>query len=69
MPIGTRVFKARVTLPPTRYSSADPQLPWNVTVEVDVDTLMKWMGEKARRNKSKRSREADGCIVVKVSPG
>lgn len=65
MRYGTRVFEDTQLLG-TSWSFDHEKLPWTITMEVDVDWLLATLGQKARRNKSKKTRMTG--IVVKVKP-
>jgi len=48
------------------HSARMERVPCRVDLLIDEERLMRALGTKALSNKSKRSREVDGLIVVKV---
>lgn len=61
--IGTRVFRRTIQL--DGWGRFSPPQTIEVTVEVDVDKLMSGLGNKALRNKSKRSRQFGILVITK----
>lgn len=61
--IGTRVFRRTIQL--DAWGRLSPPQTIEVTVEVDVDKLMVGLGNKALRNKSKRSRQFGVLVITK----
>ena len=61
---GVRVFRKQM-LVGTGFTG-DERKMFEVRIEIDIDRIMRGMAPKARRNKSKRSRFADGAIVCRL---
>lgn len=61
--IGTRVFRRTIQL--DGWGMLRPPQTTEVTVEVDVDKIMSGLGNKALRNKSKRSRQFGVLVITK----
>lgn len=62
-PWGVRTFRRIIRL--DAWGKHAPK-PVEVTIEIDIDKIMTQLGNKALRNKSKRSRILG--VVVKVEP-
>lgn len=39
----------------------------NITIDIDVAALLKWLGPKAMRNKARKTKLAGGDIVVRAT--
>lgn len=61
--IGERVFHKTMMVPPYFGYSSEAKL-MEVTIEIDVDKLMRELAPKARSNRSKRSKLAAGIVVM-----
>jgi hypothetical protein len=59
-------YRAKMILSPTTFKAAEREC--DVELTIDVERIMRYMGAKALLNVSKRSKEIDGLVVVKVKP-
>ena len=62
--VGTRVFRKQMRVQGW-FISDEPRM-YEVRIEIDVDRIMSGMAPKAKRNKSKRSRFANGAIECRL---
>ena len=62
--VGVRIFRKQM-LVGTGFAG-DERKMFEVRIEIDIDRIMNGMAHKARRNKSRRSRFADGAIVCSL---
>lgn len=61
-PFGTRIYRRNMQL--DAWGRHEPRTI-EVTIEIDVDKIMSGLGNKALRNKSKRSRQFGILVITK----